>query len=94
MLSYFLNVMSRLDPDVMVCHDSSKTLDVITSRLIVKGNHQKERLGRIKFEERASSLKEPHIRLASLTRGRIVVDTMKQAEDAIKSNDHKLSTLS
>jgi hypothetical protein len=50
MLGQFLADIKRLDPDVLVCHDSSKIIDTLIQRLMKIGDrNDKVRLGRLSF---------------------------------------------
>lgn len=94
MLSYLMTRISVLDPDVIVCHDSSCTIDLVTSKLGFYQNDNLKKLGRFYLGNYISGNTNASKRTSALMKGRIFVDMMKHAEEAIKTGDRKLSTLS
>jgi hypothetical protein len=50
MFALFQAELRRLDPDVLVCHDSAKILDTLIQRMARIGDkNEKPRLGRLVF---------------------------------------------
>jgi DNA polymerase elongation subunit (family B) len=49
MFGLFEAELRRLDPDILVCHDSGKILDTLIQRMARVGDRQKPKLGRLVF---------------------------------------------
>ena len=94
LLSCLMTRISLLEPDVVVCHDFNCSLDVLTAKLGFYQNDNLKKFGRIYLGDYISGGVGSIKRTGSLLKGRIIVDTMKHAEDSVKSADKKLSTLS
>lgn len=90
MIAQFQADLRRYDPDVLVCHDSSRILDALIQRMARLGEKQdRPRLGRLVhlFELNKSNQNQ---RINSAIAGRLLVDTFLHAKDMIKSVDYEL----
>lgn len=84
LLGKFVADINYLDPDVFVCHDSSKILDVLIQRMSQLGDKNlKPKLGRLVHYFNASSTNQ-HQRITSSLAGRLLVDTFVHSKDMIK----------
>ena len=90
MLALFQAEVRKYDPDVLVCHDSSKVLDTLIQRIAKLGDKQdRPKLGRlIHYHELNKSNQQQRINNAIA--GRLLVDTFVHAKDMIKSVDYEL----
>lgn len=57
-------------------------------------NENRKKLGRVFFGDYITASANADMRINALLKGRLLVDTMKHAEDSGKTSDRKLSTLS
>ena len=93
MFAIFQSELRRLDPDVLVCHDSSKTLDTLIQRMARVGDKQdRPRLGRLIFNHELSKSNQVQ-RISQSIAGRLLCDTFSHARDMIKSVDYELESM-
>ena len=78
MLSRFEADIKFLDPDFIVCHDSSKILDTLICRILRLGNN-KTKFGRINFFKDSSRTNQTQ-RINTFIAGRLLVDTYSHAK--------------
>lgn len=92
MIGKFQTDLNRLDPDVIVCHDSSKILDTLVQRMSQLGDKNvKPKLGRLfQVSQSYGGASNQHQRLSAALAGRLVVDTFIHSKDMIKSVDYDL----
>lgn len=94
MLAKFQADLKKYDPDVLVCHDSSKILDTLIQRIIRIGDrNEKPKLGRFVFSHEVSKINQMQ-RINSSIAGRLLVDTFLHSKDMIKSVDYELEAMS
>ena len=76
MIGRFMADIVRLDPDFIVCHDSSKILDTLVCRLPKLSNDKNSRnkFGRLNIF-RDLSKNNQYQRLSKFVAGRLLVDT-------------------
>ena len=90
MFAQFQAELRRLDPDVIVCHDSAKILDTLIQRMARLGpKNEKPILGRLRFVHQLSSSNQNQ-RISSTLAGRLVCDTFLHSKDMIRSVDYEL----
>lgn len=90
MFALFQAEIRKLDPDVLVCHDSAKILDSLIQRMVRIGDRQeKPKLGRLVYSHQLSSVNQNQ-RIGSTVAGRLVCDTFLHSKDMIKSVDYEL----
>ncbi len=88
MFALFQAELRRLDPDLIVCHDSAKILDTLIQRMARIGDKvEKPRLGRLVFAHELSKSNQNQ-RIGSTVAGRLVCDTYLHSKDMIKSVDY------
>lgn len=91
MIHKFKTDLNRLDPDVIVCHDSSRILDTLIQRMSQLGDKNvKAKLGRLVHNSYSGATSNQHQRLSSSLAGRLIVDTFIHSKDMIKSVDYEL----
>ena len=91
MISKFKAELNRLDPDVIVCHDSSRILDTLIQRMNQLGDKNvKPKLGRLVHNTYTGNTSNQIQRLNAALAGRLVVDTYIHSKDMIKSVDYDL----
>jgi hypothetical protein len=89
MIGKFRADINRLDPDVIVCHDSSRILDTLIQRMNQLGDRNvKAKLGRLVHNTYINTSSNQHQRLNAALAGRLVVDTFIHSKDMIKSVDY------
>lgn len=94
MISKFKAELNRLDPDVIVCHDSSRILDTLIQRMAQLGDkNMKPKLGRLVHSMYTGSTSNQQQRLSASLAGRLLVDTFLHSKDMIKSVDYDLETM-
>jgi DNA polymerase elongation subunit (family B) len=85
--------LNFLDPDVIVCHDSSKILDVLIQRMAQLGDkNTKPKLGRLVHMYHLNALNQ-YQRISSSLAGRLIVDTFIHSKDMIRSVDYELESM-
>lgn len=90
MIGQFLADVNRLDPDVLVCHDSSNIMDVLIQRISQLGDkNTRPKLGRLVHYYNCNSSNQQQ-RINSAIAGRLLVDTFIHSKDMIKSIDYEL----
>lgn len=90
MLAKFVADLYFFDPDVIVCHDSSRILDTLLLRIAQIGDkNDRPRLGRLNHVYYLNSANQ-HQRVTSAFAGRLIVDTFIHSKDMIKSVDYDL----
>ena len=90
MIGKFMADLNALDPDVIVCHDASKVLDLLIQRMTVMGDkHLKPKLGRLVHHYNVHSSNQNQ-RITAALAGRLIVDTFIHSKDMIKSIDYEL----
>lgn len=90
MIAQFQADLRRYDPDILVCHDSSRVIDILIQRMAKLSDKQdRPRLGRLVhlFDVSKSNQNQ---RINSTIAGRLLVDTFIHAKDMIKSVDYEL----
>ena len=88
MFGLFQAEVMRLDPDVLVCHDSAKVLDTLIQRMAKIGDkHDKPRLGRLLHPHVLSGVNQNQ-RIGVTVAGRLVCDTFVHSKDMIRSVDY------
>ena len=93
MIALFQAELRRYDPDVLVCHDSSKILDTLIQRISRLGDKQdRPRLGRLVHLHELNKSNQQQ-RINSTIAGRLLVDTFTHARDMIKSVDYELESM-
>ena len=91
MISKFKAELNRLDPDVIVCHDSSRILDTLIQRLTQLGDKNvRPKLGRLVHHSYSGTTSNQQQRLTAALAGRLLVDTFIHSKDMIKSVDYDL----
>lgn len=95
MISRFIADVVRLDPDFIVCHDSSKILDTLVCRLpkIAGDRNMKNKFGRLNIIRDLSKINQ-YQRINKFIAGRLLVDTYLHAKEMIKEIDYELATIS
>ena len=95
MLALFQSKVKQLDPDVVVCHDTSRVLDLLIQRM-GRLSHNKAservRLGRLLFSHDISRSNQLQ-RVNNSIAGRLLVDTYAHAKELIKSVDYDLQEM-
>jgi DNA polymerase elongation subunit (family B) len=93
MIALFQADIRRYDPDVLVCHDSSRILDTLIQRMIRLSDKQdRPRLGRLVFTHDISKSNQLQ-RINTTIAGRVLVDTFLHSKDMIKSVDYELESM-
>ena len=88
MIALFQAELRKYDPDVIVCHDSSKIIDTLIQRLAkISERHDKPKLGRFIFANEFSKNNQ-YQRINTALAGRLLVDTYIHSKDMIKSVDY------
>lgn len=94
MISKFKAELNRLDPDVIVCHDSSRIIDTLIQRMTQLGDKNvKAKLGRLVHSMYTGASSNQQQRLSASLAGRLLVDTFIHSKDMIKSVDYDLETM-
>lgn len=92
-MAQFQADLRRYDPDVLVCHDSSRVLDALIQRIARIGDRQdRPRLGRLVHLYDLNKSNQTQ-RINSTIAGRLLVDTFLHAKDMIKSVDYELESM-
>jgi DNA polymerase elongation subunit (family B) len=90
MIALFQAEVRKYDPDVLVCHDSSRVLDSLIQRMIKLGDKfDRPHLGRLIYPHEVSKVNQNQ-RINSTIAGRLLVDTFLHSKDMIKSVDYEL----
>ena len=86
--------IQELDPDVIVCHDTSRVLDLLIQRMIrlCQRMSEKPRLGRLMFHHEYSKHNQLQ-RINNAIAGRLLVDTYTHSKEMIKSVDYDLQEM-
>jgi DNA polymerase alpha subunit A len=93
MIALFQAELRRYDPDVLVCHDSSRIIDTLIQRISKLGDKQdRPRLGRLVHLHELNKSNQQQ-RINSTIAGRLLVDTFIHAKDMIKSVDYELESM-
>ena len=93
MFAQFQAEIRRLDPDVIVCHDSAKIIDTLIQRMARIGDkHERPRLGRLVLAHEISKSNQNQ-RIGSTLAGRLLCDTFMHSRDMIKSVDYELEEM-
>ena len=94
MFAAFYNEIKRLDPDVIVCHDSAKIIDTLVQRMnkVVQKNSERPKLGRLNYSHEFSKSNQTQ-RIVSSLAGRLLCDTFLHSRDMIKSVDYELQEM-
>ena len=87
MFAQFQAEIRRLDPDVLVCHDSAKIIDTLIQRMARLGKQEKPRLGRLIYPHQLNMSNQTQ-RISSTVAGRLVCDTFQHSKDMIRSVDY------
>jgi DNA polymerase elongation subunit (family B) len=88
MIALFQAELRKYDPDVIVCHDSSKILDTLVQRLSkISDKFDKPKLGRFVYSHEFSKSNQ-YQRINTAIAGRLLVDTFIHSKDMIKSVDY------
>jgi DNA polymerase elongation subunit (family B) len=91
MIALFQADIRKYDPDIFVCHDSSKVLDTLCQRLAkISDKNERPRLGRLVFSSEYNNKSNQQQRINSAIAGRLLVDTFIHSKDMIKSVDYEL----
>ena len=89
MFGLFQAEVRRLDPDVLICHDSAKIIDTLIQRMAKLGKYEKPRLGRLVYAHHLNMSNQSQ-RISSTVAGRLVCDTFQHSKDMIRSVDYEL----
>jgi hypothetical protein len=81
-----------LDPDFIVCHDSSKILDSLICRLGKIDKNSKTKFSRLKLSRDVSKSNQVQ-RINNFIAGRLLVDTYFHAKDMVKSIEYDLENM-
>jgi DNA polymerase alpha subunit A len=93
MIAQFQADLRKYDPDVLVCHDSSRILDTLIQRMAKLSDKQdRPRLGRLVHLHELNKSNQQQ-RINSTIAGRLLVDTFIHAKDMIKSVDYELESM-
>ena len=92
MFAQFQAELRRLDPDVLVCHDSAKIIDTLIQRMARLGKQEKPRLGRLIYPHQLNMSNQTQ-RISSTVAGRLVCDTFQHSRDMIRSVDYELESM-
>lgn len=87
MIAAFQADLRRFDPDVLVCHDSSRILDALIQRMAKLDKQSRPQLGRLVHLHELNRSNQQQ-RINSTIAGRLLVDTFIHAKDMIKSVDY------
>jgi DNA polymerase elongation subunit (family B) len=90
MIAQFLSDVYFYDPDVLICHDSARIIDVLIQRLMqINDKNDKPRIGRL-IHFPSLSITNQNSRISNAIAGRLLVDTFVHSKDMIKSIDYEL----
>lgn len=92
MFAQFQADIRKLDPDILVCHDSAKILDTLIQRMARIENKERPRLGRLIFSHNYNAHSQIQ-RISSTVAGRLVCDTFQHSKDMIRSVDYELESM-
>lgn len=88
LLSWFLTLYQKIDPDLIVTHDANDCqLEVLCDRIMTLKINLWSRLGRLKLSNQLGN------RFKHYMIGRMVCDIKESSEELIKSKSYDLSTL-
>lgn len=82
----------KYDPDFLICHDVSATLDTLICRLGKIDKSAKIKFGRLKLPRDVSKSNQTQ-RINTFIAGRLLVDTFFHAKDMVKCIEYDLQNM-